>query len=187
MVVPRRSIDTTEGDEDKMPEHSIRTASVLQTRSFGHTGGERRAASRSLIIGALAGLTVLPGCVAPMPLTEGPQARLISGIAEPRDRNDMDITLYEYSVTAWGKCLELASTRSPISAVFSVVTLSPYHACSVVPKDHELKAGQRPWCIVAVPKGDEELLEHELRHCEGWAAPKANTARMRDWPDDVDG
>ena len=170
-----------------MPDHSIRTGSPRRTFASGLPSRERRASSRSLAIGALAGLTVLSGCVAPMPLTEGPRARLISGIAEPRDRNNMDITLYEYSLTAWGKCLELASTRSPVSAVFSVVTLSPYHACSVVPKDHELKAGQRPWCIVAVPKGNEDLLEHELRHCEGWAAPKPNTARMRDWSDDLDG
>ena len=170
-----------------MPDHPIRTASSRRPRASGHAGRERRAASWRLVIGALAGLTLLSGCVAPMPLTEGPRARLISGIAEPRDRNNMDITLYEYSVTAWGKCLELASTRSPISAIFSVVTLSPYLACSVVPKDHELKAGQRPWCIVAVPKGDEELLEHELRHCEGWAAPEPYTARIRDRSDDLDG
>lgn len=170
-----------------MIDHSIRTGSSRWTHISGRDGRERRTSSRSLAIVALACLGGLAGCVAPMPLTEGPRARLISGIAEPRDRNNMDITLYEYSVTAWGKCLELASTRSPVSAVFSVLTLSPYLACSVVPKDHELKAGQRPWCIVAVPEGDEELLEHELRHCEGWAAPKPETARMRDWSDDLDG
>ncbi len=127
----------------------------------------------------------LSGCVAPMPLKEGPRARLIDGIAEPRDRNDMDITLYEHPVTAWGKCLELAAARSPVSAVFSVITLSPYLACAVVPKDHELKPGQRPWCIVAVPEGAPKMLEHELRHCEGWATPRPDTARMRDWSDDL--
>ncbi|MDJ0945387.1 MAG: hypothetical protein QNJ30_18105 [Kiloniellales bacterium] len=170
-----------------MADHSIQGESSTQTdRSDQVVPERRRAATMSLTAFAMAGLIALTACVAPMPLTEGPRARLISGIAEPRDRNNMDITLYEYSVTAWGKCLELASTRSPVSAVFSVVTLSPYHACSVVPRDHELRAGQRPWCIVAVPKGDEELLEHELRHCEGWAAPKPKTARMRDWPDDQD-
>ncbi len=119
----------------------------------------------------------LAGCVAPMPQKDGPRARLIDGIAEPRDRNDMDITLYEHPVTAWGKCLELAAARSPVSAVFSVITLSPYLACAVVPKDHELKPGQRPWCIVAVPEDAPELLEHELRHCEGWATPAAPLAR----------
>ena len=94
--------------------------------------------------------------------------------------------LQELDLAEIGDFLELASTRSPISAVFSVVTLSPYHACSVVPKDQVLRAGQRPWCIVAVPEGNEELLEHELRHCEGWAAPKPKTARIRDWPEDQD-
>ena len=114
---------------------------------------------------------LLAACAAPMPVKDGPHARLIPGIATPRDRAEMDIVVHEYALTAWGKCLELAASRSPVSAVFSVVTLSPYHACAVVPKDHELRPGQRPWCIVAVPRGDAELLEHELRHCEGWATP----------------
>ncbi len=127
---------------------------------------------------AFALVTVVTACVAPMPVKEGPEARLISGIATPRDRTKMDIELHEYSVTAWGKCLELAASRSPVSAVFSVVTLSPYHACAVVPKDHELKPGQRPWCIVAVPRDNAELLEHELRHCEGWATPDYRPRRV---------
>ena len=126
-------------------------------------------ALRLLTAAVLAAATA--ACVAPTPLKEGPQARLIPGIAAPRDRAHMDIELHEIPVTAWGKCLELAAGRSPVSAVFSVLTLSPYHACSVVPRDHELKPGQRPWCIVAVPRGDADLLEHELRHCEGWATP----------------
>ena len=116
-------------------------------------------------------ILLLAGCAAPMPLTEGPRARLVPGIAEPRSRAEMDIRVHTYGVTAWGKCLELAAGRSPVSAVFSVLTLSPYHACAVVPRDHELRPGQRPWCIVAVPEGDPDLLEHELRHCEGWATP----------------
>ena len=170
-----------------MADHPIRTGFAHQNDLSRQAVRKRSSlASKWLTFAALASVVTLTGCVAPMPEKEGPRARLISGIAEPRDRNNMDITLYEYSITAWGKCLELASTRSPISAVFSVVTLSPYHACSVVPKDHELRAGQRPWCIVAVPEGNEELLEHELRHCEGWAAPKPDMARMRDWPDDAD-
>ena len=122
-------------------------------------------------------ILLLAGCVAPMPLKEGPHARLIDGIAEPRDRADMDIELHVHPVTAWGKCLELAAARSPVSAVFSVLSLSPYLACAVVPKDHELRPGQRPWCIVAVPEDAPELLEHELRHCEGWATPAAPPAR----------
>ena len=123
-----------------------------------------------IVAGTLIALALLVGC-APMPMKEGPRARLIDGIAEPRDRNNMDITYHKSSTIAWGKCLELASARSPVSALFSVLTLSPYPACAVVPKDHELKPGQRPWCIVAVPEWSEELLEHELRHCEGWATP----------------
>ncbi len=133
---------------------------------------------RLRILTALALAATTAACVAPMPVKDGPHARLIPGIAEPRNRNDMDIELHEYALTAWGKCLELAAGRSPISAVFSVVTLSPYHACAVVPKDHELRPGQRPWCIVAVPRGNAELLEHELRHCEGWATPQYTPRRV---------
>lgn len=120
---------------------------------------------------AAAAALLAAGCVAPMPLTEGSRARLSDGIAAPRDRAEMDIEVHEFPVTAWGKCLALAAARSPVSAVFSIVTLNPYLACAVVPKDHELKPSQRPWCIVAVPAGNAELLEHELRHCEGWAHP----------------
>ena len=123
-------------------------------------------------------LMALTSCtVGLMPIKEGPAARMIAGIKEPRDRNKMDITIYRYPITAWGKCLELASSRAPVSAILSVVTLSPFNACAIVPKDHELDPGERPWCIVAVPEGDEELLEHELRHCEGWAAPNYSLAR----------
>lgn len=132
---------------------------------------------RLRILTTLALAAATAACVAaPAPVKEGPHARLIPGIAAPRDRAEMDIELHELPVTAWGKCLELAAGRSPVSAVFSVLTLSPYHACAVVPKDHELRPGQRPWCIVAVPAGDAELLEHELRHCEGWAAPDYGAA-----------
>ena len=120
---------------------------------------------------AAAAALLLAGCIAPMPLKDGPRARLADGIATPRDRSEIEITRLTYPLTAWGKCLELAGARSPISAVFSVITLSPYLACSIVPKDHELAPGQKPWCIVAVPEGNAELLEHELRHCEGWAHP----------------
>ena len=131
---------------------------------------------RLALAGAL--LLTLTSCtVGLMPIKEGPAARMIAGIKEPRDRNKMDITIYKYPITAWGKCLELASSRAPVSAILSVVTLSPFNACAIVPKDHELDPGERPWCIVAVPEGDEELLEHELRHCEGWAAPNYSVAR----------
>lgn len=163
-----------------MADQTFRPAPSLRADGKGRDSRLRNLLAALPLLAAMG----LGACVAPMPLKEGPGARLISGIKAPRDRNNMDITLYEYSVTAWGKCLELASTRSPMSAVFSVITLSPYHACSVVPKDHELAAGQRPWCIVAVPKGDEELLEHELRHCEGWAAPDYGvTTALRDGAD----
>ncbi len=145
---------------------------------FGRLGCQGAALRRTGRL-SLAGLVLLglTSCtVGLMPIKEGPAARLIAGIKEPRDRNEMDITIYKYPVTAWGKCLELASSRAPVSAVLSVVTLSPFNACAIVPKDHELDVGERPWCIVAVPEGDEELLEHELRHCEGWAAPNYSIA-----------
>lgn len=153
-------------------------SSAIADRRQGCRG--RRAAplgraARLLLAGL--GLLTLSSCtVGLMPVKEGPQARLIAGIKTPRDRNNMDITIHEYPLTAWGKCLELASSRAPVSAILSVVTLSPFNACAVVPKDHELEPGERPWCIVAVPEGDQDLLEHELRHCEGWAAPNYNVA-----------
>jgi len=97
-----------------MADHPIRTGFSRCTGVFGRAVRNSGTASKCWAFAALTGVIALTGCVAPMPEKEGPRARLISGIAEPRDRNNMDITLYEYSITAWGKCLELASTRSPV-------------------------------------------------------------------------
>lgn len=122
-----------------------------------------------LAVAALAVFT-LSACSS-MPLREGERARLMSGINEPRARADIDITVYKVPVTAWGKCLEILAETRPLMALASAVTLNIYHACARVPKDKSLKHGQRAWCIVAVPEGDEDALEHELRHCEGWDHP----------------
>lgn len=112
----------------------------------------------------------LAGCAA-MPHVEGERARLFPGISAPRDRGRMDITIHEVPVTAWGKCLEIVWGADPMMAFVSVVSLSPIHGCAFLPRDDELAPGERPWCIVAVPKGDAETLEHELRHCQGWDHP----------------
>ncbi len=121
-----------------------------------------------------AGLALLAvtACSA-MPVKEGPTAKLFSGVERPRDRNDMDITIHEVAVTAWGRCLEIVGRTHPMMAFFSVVTLSPMHGCALLPRDDELEPGERPWCIVGVPKGDADTLEHELRHCEGWNHPRS--------------
>lgn len=109
---------------------------------------------------------------APMPAVEGPTAILLPGIETPRDRNDIDITIHEIPITAWGKCLGIVAEANPTLAILSVVTLSPMHGCALVPRDDELKPGERPWCVIGVPRGDENLLEHEIRHCEGWDHPR---------------
>ena len=124
---------------------------------------------------AVLALVAVSAC-SQMPVKEGPRARLFSGIEKPRDRNNMDITIHKLPVTAWPKCLEMIASKNPVLAVASAVTLSIVHACARVPRDKSLKAGQRPWCIVAVPEGDDTALEHELRHCEGWDHPRAAMA-----------
>ena len=118
------------------------------------------------------------GACTQMPLKEGPNARLMGGIHIPRDRNNMDITVHKLPGTAWPKCLEMLGKKNPTLAVISAVTLSVIHACARVPRDHRLAGGKRPWCTIAVPDGDEEALEHELRHCEGWAHPRTNEPRF---------
>ena len=135
------------------------------------------AAARRTCISAVGALLLLglAGCTQ-MPHREGPRAQLIDGIAEPRSREEIDITVYEVPITAWGKCLELVGRVEPVKAALSVLMLAPYHACAIIPRDADLKPGQRPWCLVAVPEGDPETLEHELRHCEGWAHPRTTTA-----------
>lgn len=125
------------------------------------------------VTSAIAALALAATGCAQMPLKEGPRAKLIRGVETPRDRNNMDITVYKVPITAWPKCLEIVAAKNPVIAVASALTLSVIHACAHVPRDRALKAGQRPWCIVAVPAGDDDTLEHELRHCEGWDHPRS--------------
>ncbi len=121
---------------------------------------------------------LLSGCTA-MPATEGLHAKLFPGIERPRDRNDMDITIHEVAGTAWGKCLEIVGRSHPMMAFLSVVTLSPLQGCALLPRDDKLYPGERPWCIVGVPKGDAKTLEHELRHCEGWDHPRSSQSASK--------
>ena len=133
---------------------------------------DRSSRRRSCVTWLSAGLALVAvaGCSA-MPVKEGPTAALINGIEQPRDRNNMDITIHEVPVTAWAKCVEIVASADPLMAVMSVITLAPLHGCARLPRDSELKEGQRPWCIIGVPRGNAEILEHELRHCEGWDHP----------------
>jgi hypothetical protein len=122
----------------------------------------------------LAGLLMLSlaACTA-MPLREGPTAALLPGIEKPRTRDNIDITIHEVPILAWGKCLGIVAKASPMMAVISVLTLSPMLGCARVARDADLAPGQKPWCVIAVPEGDAETLEHELRHCEGWDHPRS--------------
>ncbi len=130
-------------------------------------------AKRPTTSALLASLLILSlGACTLMPVREGPRAALLPGIEKPRNRADIDITIHEVPLTAWGKCLEVVWPASPMLAILSVVTLSPMHGCARVARDQDLKPDQKPWCIIAVPEGDAETLEHELRHCEGWAHPR---------------
>lgn len=128
--------------------------------------------SRRALRCAVAGLALISlGACTEMPHTHGERARLFDGISKPRHRDDINITVHRYSITAWGKCLEMLADRRPLLAALSVLTISPIHACARLPRDKQLKPGQKPWCIVAVPDGEPETLEHEIRHCEGWNHP----------------
>lgn len=152
----------------------------MVTHSFDPNQSSEAAAPRSLDrcrsslsrAACVLALVAVSACTQ-MPIKEGPRARLFEGIEKPRDRNNMDVTIHKLPVTAWPKCLEMIARKNPVLAVASAVTLSVVHACARVPRDKSLKAGQRPWCIVAVPEGDETALEHELRHCEGWDHPRS--------------
>ncbi len=111
----------------------------------------------------------LLGACTQTPHLEGPRAQLIPGIAAPRDRAEMDLEIHQVPVTAHFACGK------------SVLTVAVFHyiACAKIPPDAAL-IGRRPWCRIYVPDwvdvpdnlaAAEGLLEHELRHCEGWAHP----------------
>lgn len=131
-------------------------------------------ANRPTTSALLASLLILNlGACTLMPVREGPRAALLPGIEKPRARADINITIHEVPILAWGKCLEIVAKASPMMAVMSVLTLSPMIGCARVARDQDLKTGQKPWCIIAVPEGDAATLEHELRHCEGWDHPRS--------------
>ena len=112
----------------------------------------------------------LLGACAATPHIEGHRALLLPGIETPRDRASMDIEVVQVPLTAHFAC-----GRSILS-----VAIYHYIACAKVPTDRALAGGRQPWCRVYVPDwvdvpdnlaAAEGLLEHELRHCEGWAHP----------------
>ncbi len=95
--------------------------------------------------------------------TERGRAHLVLAI-------DMDIEVVQVPLTAHFAC-----GRSILS-----VAIYHYIACAKVPTDRALAGGRQPWCRVYVPDwvdvpdnlaAAEGLLEHEIRHCEGWAHP----------------
>lgn len=105
-----------------------------------------------------------------MPHTGGPRAQLFDGIAAPRERAGIAITVHEHPTIAHttAACLgELPAWKATLAAL----SLPVLRGCARVPRDRRL-AGRKPWCVVHVTRGDRTAREHELRHCEGWDHPK---------------
>ena len=125
-------------------------------------------------------LASLPAC-SPMPLKEGPNARLLPGIAEPRDRNDMDLTVHRPWIVGHAHCIhEALATDQPGEAALMALATATGNVligCANVPSDHDLREAEahRPWCTAIAPAWSDYWLEHELRHCEGWDHPAYHT------------
>lgn len=127
----------------------------------------KRAASAAFLMAT--GLALALGACAGMPLKEGPRARLLPGIERPRDRHAMNILIYFYPMTAWPACIAAMAERGAASGLLAIVNV--YRACAFLPRDDQLEPGEPPRCKIHVPENAPDLLEHELRHCEGWDHP----------------
>ena len=96
-------------------------------------------------------LTIFLTACASMPATDGPDVRLLPGFTSPRDRAFLDIEIVTGPRRAIeGICQAIKKSREPLQACARVRTNSSY-------------------CVVIVPSRDTRVLEHELRHCEGYA------------------
>ena len=118
----------------------------------------------------------LAGCSA-MPHNEGPRARLLPGCEKPRDRNNMDLTIYRPPIVAHFQCIHEALSTGYVKDGIMMAGLSLIGGvvieCANVPTDEEVRqsGAERPWCTVIAPAGSDYWLEHGLRHCECWDHP----------------
>lgn len=125
--------------------------------------------------------------VSPMPQVEGPRARLLPGIAEPRDPDQIAIGIHRPLIVGHFTCIELAfktgQTGDGLAMAFLPVAGSFVIECANVPTDAEVEAERahrpypeslavRPWCDLVVPAWDGDYwYTHGMRHCMGWNHP----------------
>lgn len=125
-------------------------------------------------------LLYMVGCT-PMPLKEGPNARLLPGCEKPRDRNNMDLTVHRPWVVGHLHCMhEAIVTDQPgEAALMGVAGLAGniVIGCANVPTDQEIEeaGASRPWATVIAPAWSDYWLEHEMRHAECWDHPAYHT------------
>lgn len=132
-------------------------------------------------------LATQSACVSPMPLVEGPRARLMPGIAEPRDPDQIAIGIHRPLIVGHLTCIELAIDVDQNGVALAMVLMPLAGAfvieCANVPTDAEVEAERahrpypeslevRPWCDLVVPAWDGDYwYTHGMRHCMGWDHP----------------
>ena len=126
--------------------------------------------------------------VSPMPQVEGPNARLMPGIAEPRDPDNIAIGIHRPLIVGHFTCIDLAIGTGQNGDAFAMAALtftgSLVIECANVPTDAEVEAERayrpypeslevRPWCDLVVPAWDGDYwFTHGMRHCMGWDHPR---------------
>lgn len=117
--------------------------------------------SRSILGGLALFVSGLLGACTAAPSTKSP---LLPNVAEIRGLEELRVEIFEYDdpLSLGVACL---SERDPITVAVLTITQGPlaliaHRACAKVGKT---------WCRVHVPRGDQELLDHELDHCRGYA------------------
>jgi len=135
-------------------------------------------------------LASLPAC-SPMPLKEGPNARLLPGIEAPRDPDQIALGIHRPLVIGHFTCIKLAATTNQTGDALAMAFLPLAGAfvieCANVPTDAEVEAERayrpypeslavRPWCDLVVPAWDGDYwFTHGMRHCMGWDHPAYHT------------
>lgn len=119
-------------------------------------------------------LLLLNACSA-MPLKEGPRARLMPGITEPRNRADMEIREHALVPPLIAlKCAQLYATHGHVgyalAAALPTTWISQF-GCAFTPWGSLVPTEGPIWCDVVYLAGSDTIREHEIRHCEGWDHP----------------
>ena len=90
--------------------------------------------------------------------------KLCSKVDQPTPLSEIKLTVHEESLLMSSyHCHKLAWKMNPLIMIAAIGTIPACAEVTYSKKNRKVKE-----CEVWVPRGDKYMLEHELRHCEGY-------------------